>query len=186
MFPVELHGEKVTLTEYHPRDAQVRFAYFKDPEVYRYQTWEPTPNLEDAVQRVEQNYQHAQSEERREYVLAVTVEGRTVGEVGLLLADPKDRGAHVFYTLARGAWGRGYASEAAILTVRFGFERLQLHRICAQVHPNNAASIAIANQKLGMQFEGTQRHCEISTQGEFFDMNVYATLATDPHSWDGD
>lgn len=184
MFPVKITTERLVLREYEVSDAPTRFAYFSDPQVIRYQTLAVMPTLESAISRVTDNYQHAEGPNRQEYVFAVTVDDRVIGECGLLLGSEKDRGADVFYTLAHHSWGNGYASEAAIAAVRFGFETLGLHRIAATVHPDNAASIAIATRKLGMQFEGTHRQSQLGMQGEFFDMSTYATLESDAHPWD--
>jgi|HubBroStandDraft_6_1064221.scaffolds.fasta_scaffold632868_2 RimJ/RimL family protein N-acetyltransferase len=54
--------------------------------------------------------------------------------------------------LARAWWGRGLATEAALVAMRDGFERLGLQRIVAIAQPANTASIGIT-RKLGMRFE---------------------------------
>ena len=54
--------------------------------------------------------------------------------------------------LARDAWGRGLASEAARMALRDVFERSELDRIISVAMPDNAASIRIM-QKLGMKFD---------------------------------
>jgi len=46
----------------------------------------------------------------------------------------------VGYRLRFGAWGSGYATEAARVLVRYGFDDLGLHRIIGVTHPDNAAS----------------------------------------------
>jgi RimJ/RimL family protein N-acetyltransferase len=50
------------------------------------------------------------------------------------------------------AWGRGYATEAAVAVRDEAFERLQLETIVAVHHPANTASGRIM-EKLGMAFE---------------------------------
>ena len=54
--------------------------------------------------------------------------GRLIGEAGLqeLEAGPD---VEVGYTLGSGAWGRGYATEAATAVLRWGFAGLRLPRI---------------------------------------------------------
>jgi len=52
-----------------------------------------------------------------------------------------------FY-LARGFWGRGFASEAGRAFVDFGFDELKLKRIVTAVQVENAASIRVL-EKLG-------------------------------------
>jgi RimJ/RimL family protein N-acetyltransferase len=83
-------------------------------------------------------------------LLAVTERetGRLIGEAGLqYLEEGPD--IEVGYTLARAAWGRGYATEAAGAILRWGFAGLRLHRIVAVADPANAASLRVL-EKLGM------------------------------------
>ena len=63
------------------------------------------------------------------------------------------RTAEVGYTLARHAWGKGYAVEAATELVRYLFDDLGVTRIEAMLHPDNPAS-AMVLERVGMIFEG--------------------------------
>ena len=55
----------------------------------------------------------------------------------------------IAWRLARGAWGRGYATEAARLAVRDGFERCGLSEIVSFTVPANVRSIRVM-ERLGM------------------------------------
>lgn len=56
----------------------------------------------------------------------------------------------VGWRLARAAWGRGYATEAARAVLRFGFERLGLAEIVSFTTPLNRRSIAVM-ERLGLR-----------------------------------
>ena len=56
------------------------------------------------------------------------------------------------WRLARGAWGRGLATEAALAARDHAFETLGLPELIAIVHPENERSQAVA-RKLGMEVE---------------------------------
>jgi len=56
----------------------------------------------------------------------------------------------VLYALESGAWGMGYATEAARAAFRAGFEDLRLDRLIAGADGENAASIGVL-KKLGMK-----------------------------------
>lgn len=49
--------------------------------------------------------------------------------------------------------GQGYLSEGLGLVVRHAFERLRLHRLDAQIQPDNHASLRLV-QRLGFRYEG--------------------------------
>lgn len=58
----------------------------------------------------------------------------------------------VGYWLAKAAWGRGYATEAARALVRYGFETLGLSEIIGMVDARNAASARVL-QKTGLKYD---------------------------------
>ena len=55
----------------------------------------------------------------------------------------------VGWRLARDAWGRGYATEAARAALAFGFEEHAIEEILAIVDPGNERSLRVC-AKLGM------------------------------------
>jgi RimJ/RimL family protein N-acetyltransferase len=56
--------------------------------------------------------------------------------------------------LDRPFWGKGYATEAALASVRFGFEQFHLDHLIALVHPENLASRRVI-EKCGMAYVET-------------------------------
>jgi [ribosomal protein S5]-alanine N-acetyltransferase len=70
-----------------------------------------------------------------------------VGAAGLRPLE--DLGLEVFYGLAPGAWGRGFATEAARAVVEYALGPLGLTEVLAEVDEGNAASAAVL-RRLGM------------------------------------
>jgi len=58
-------------------------------------------------------------------------------------------GLEIFYSLAPGAWGHGYATEAARAVMEYGLGALALPEVLAEVDEGNAASVAVV-KRLGM------------------------------------
>jgi ribosomal-protein-alanine N-acetyltransferase len=56
----------------------------------------------------------------------------------------------VGWRLARGHWGRGYATEAARAALRFAFERLALEEVVSYTTPDNRRSLCVM-ERLGMR-----------------------------------
>lgn len=83
------------------------------------------------------------------------VEVRATGEfIGFTGLDPVDEdvpftGVEAGWRLARPAWGRGYATEAARAVVAFGFDSLALPEILAVTAAANLRSQAVMH-RLGM------------------------------------
>ena len=58
------------------------------------------------------------------------------------------------YAVAKGLWGNGLATEAALVFLDYAFEKLEPEKIVAVARPENAASRRVM-EKLGMNFVGT-------------------------------
>lgn len=86
-------------------------------------------------------------------VWAVTdkITGQFMGHCGLgPVAEAGE--IEVLYALGQSFWGRGFATEAARASVRFGFERAQLQRLIALAVPENIASRRVM-EHLGFTYE---------------------------------
>jgi RimJ/RimL family protein N-acetyltransferase len=70
-----------------------------------------------------------------------------VGTVGLRPLG--DDGLEIFYSLAPGSWGRGYATEAARAVVGHALGTLGLAEVLAEIDEGNTASVAVV-KRLGM------------------------------------
>ncbi|MEM1057251.1 MAG: GNAT family N-acetyltransferase [Bacteroidota bacterium] len=88
-----------------------------------------------------------------QWAIADAETDRMMGTCTLTSWDKDNRHAGIGFILAREFWGRGLATEAVRRVLRFGFEEMDLHRVEADVHPGNAASLALL-EKVGFQREG--------------------------------
>jgi RimJ/RimL family protein N-acetyltransferase len=76
-----------------------------------------------------------------------------IGDCGIVQSEidgqpENDLGYIIFHAF----WNRGYAAEAAEACKTYGFDRLKLHRICANMPVDHLASRRIA-EKIGMRLE---------------------------------
>ncbi|HFJ9328358.1 TPA: GNAT family N-acetyltransferase [Bacillus paranthracis] len=71
-------------------------------------------------------------------------------------------------------FNKGYASEAAQATLKYGFKEMKLHRIIATCQPQNIPSYRLM-EKIGMKREGYFRKC-IPHGNEWWDEYYYAIL----------
>lgn len=79
---------------------------------------------------------------------------KLIGTVNIQDIDWINRSAHVPILLGdKEAWGKGYASEARLLALKFAFEERGLHRIWALVLEDNIPSLKL-HEKCGYVKEG--------------------------------
>jgi ribosomal-protein-alanine N-acetyltransferase len=83
-------------------------------------------------------------------------EGRLIGQCGL---EEEGDLFELGYMLDKDYWGTGLATEAARAVLAHGFCTLELPRIWATAHAENAASRRVMD-KLGMTFRRSERHPE--------------------------
>jgi RimJ/RimL family protein N-acetyltransferase len=77
---------------------------------------------------------------------------RETGEpIGFCQATVRAADISVAYVLAPAAWGKGYAAEATSAVVTYLFGRYEVHRVKAEIHVDNHASIALV-KRLGFSF----------------------------------
>jgi len=75
-----------------------------------------------------------------------------VGDVVLFWRSRAHAGGELGYVFNPALGGRGYATEAANVMLRLGFEGLGLHRIVARIDERNESSVKLA-RRLGMRQE---------------------------------
>jgi [ribosomal protein S5]-alanine N-acetyltransferase len=109
---------------------------------------------------------------------AVRVDGRLAGQVTV---DNIVRGAlrsgHLGYWIDRSVAGRGLATLAVALVCDHAFGRVGLHRLQADIRPENARSQRLV-ERLGFTREGLLRRY-LDIDGDWRDHVSYALLAED-------
>lgn len=83
-----------------------------------------------------------------------TKEGKYIGNVGIHSIDWIHRRGLLGIIIGdKEEWGNGYAQEAESLIIKYAFQNLNLHKICAEIFENNIASQKAAF-KNGFKTEG--------------------------------
>ncbi len=116
--------------------------------------------------------------EDRGYAFSVfdIVGARIVGRVALSnVVRAAWQNATLGYWIAQRENGKGFATEAVKLVLRYAFEGAALHRVQAAVMPRNTASVRVV-EKAGMRHEGVSlRYLKIN--GVWEDHEMYAMTA---------
>jgi len=102
-----------------------------------------------------------------------------VGAISLRIEHAHKR-AEAGYWIGVPFWGRGYASEALVALIDFGFNHLGLNRIHASHLTRNPASGRVM-VKAGMKYEGRRRQHFLKWE-KFEDVELYGILRSDVSS----
>jgi RimJ/RimL family protein N-acetyltransferase len=177
--------DEPTLTLWTPRlclrsmrleDAADVARYRSDPEVARFQTWEPR-DVTEVVAFVRSQLVLQPNTPGSWYQLTIVkrLEGTVIGDCGLHFPDHETDQAEVGITLDRTYHRQGYATEALAAVLSYLLDDLGKHRVYARVDPRNQASISLL-ERLGMRYEGRLRET-VRLRGEWADDLMYAILA---------
>jgi RimJ/RimL family protein N-acetyltransferase len=148
--PLPLRTERLLLRPATPDDVEPMLAVLSDPEVVRYLSG-TTSTREEVEGRIQRKMAHQAEHGFSTWTVEVTQTGEVIGDTGLQLLEQTGPEVEIGWRIARRHWGRGYATEAALAALVFGFEEIGLERIVAVAHPENVASIRVM-EKIGLTF----------------------------------
>ena len=122
------------------------------------------------------SYLFSLGERKAGFFARTAAEGTLVGWLNLSeIVRGNFRSAYCGYCGYARSAGRGYMTEALGLVVREAFTTLKLHRVEANIQPDNAPSIALA-KRVGFELEGhSPRYLKIG--GRWRDHDRYAVRA---------
>jgi RimJ/RimL family protein N-acetyltransferase len=128
-----------------------------DPVGVRY-TWRQPPTPERVAAEADRILRCWQVHGFGPWAVIEKRSGAWIGKVGLDVLDdwPEDPKVEVGWVLDRAWWGQGLATEAAIASVHFAFDTLDMKRIISVTRPANTASRRVM-EKTGLVYQGTRK-----------------------------
>eukprot|EP01030_Chromulinospumella_sphaerica_P010250 gene10250-10055_t len=178
--PVQLHTARLTLRFLDQNDTAAMYALFSDAAAVRYWScpaWQDMSAARDYIAQTLKNYADGTA---LRWALVNGAQA-VVGVVTLYHFDQQNSRCDVGYMLARPYWGQRYMQEALKAVFDYAFGTLGLHRIEADIHPDNAASVRLL-QGLRFRLEGHLRE-RWFVDGEISDSLILGLLARD---WQSD
>ena len=155
-------------------DASFFFDMFSNSEVMRYWSAPPMSDRSQAELWVEEAVRSYDRGQWFPLVAARVEDEAPIGYCSLHSFHFESRRAELGYALAHPYWGAGYMHEALCAVVDFAFGQLSLHRLEADLDPENAAS-ARTVERLGFVREGHLRERWI-VDGTITDSWIYGLL----------
>ena len=148
-----IQTKHLMLRPLEPNDAGVLHRIYQSEGVLRYFPNPVSPPLEKIQRFIAGQQMHWEKHGYGDWGVVPVGEGEIIGWAGLQFLPELDE-TEVGFLLDRPFWGKGYATEAALASVQFGFERFSLDHIIALVHPDNLASRRVI-EKCGMSYVET-------------------------------
>ena len=146
---ITLETARLKLKEFCLEDAHHLFDLNSDPDVTRY-VGSGAYNSIDEVYDFINNYDQYKKYKMGQLNMFEKRTGEYVGWCGLKYVEDDDY-VDLGYRLLNKHWGKGYATEASIACLDYGFNTLNLSRIVGTAMKENAASINVF-KKLGLKY----------------------------------
>ena len=142
-----LSTERLVLRPVTADDHAALLAHWTQPDVRRFLFDGAAPSAAEVAETIEESIGDFVARGFGVWLIELDTAAGLVGTAGLRPLGGS--GLEIFYSLAPGAWGHGYATEAARAVVEYGLGPLGLPEVLAEVDEGNAASVAVL-KRLGM------------------------------------
>jgi RimJ/RimL family protein N-acetyltransferase len=152
-----LETQRLRLRPFRATDVEDYAALYADPEVLRYlgsgpEPWDPGRSWRHMAFVVG----HWQLRGAGMWAVEQKETGAFMGVIGFA-APAGWPGFELAWILARRWWGNGYATEGARAALVYAFTVLGKDRIISLIHPENQASIRVA-ERIGERLQGRIHH----------------------------
>ncbi len=149
-----IETKRLVLRTWQDSDLMPMCAINQDPLVMEY--FPSTGNLKQTRDHIKRIQTHQDKYGYSLYAVELKQTGDMIGFVGLLHRTKEEFDApfipatEIGWRLSSKHWNKGYATEAALAVLEFGFTQLGLHEIVSFANVNNKASRRVM-EKIGLQ-----------------------------------
>jgi RimJ/RimL family protein N-acetyltransferase len=156
-----IETDRLLLREITLSDVEGFWELDSDPEVHQFLGNQPVTNKEQCVEMI--NFIRKQYLENGigRWAVILKSTNQFIGWAGFKLIKEETNGHINYYDLGyrllKQFWGQGYATEAAIALVNYGFKNLNLNEVIAIADTRNISSINVM-KKAGLKFIGKFMH----------------------------
>lgn len=175
--PPPLTTDRLILRKLGVNDTKDMFEYSSDPDVTRYLTWKPHPNIRH-TNRYLKGIDAAYADSRCfDWAITIKNTGKMIGTCGYTSFDFELDSVEVGYVLNPRYEGYGLMTEALGCVLNYAFGHLKARRAEGRFMVGNEKSRAVM-ERCGMKFE-TVRNGALYHDGRYIDVGLCSVLAED-------
>lgn len=154
---IHIETERFILRDLEESDAEGMFQLDSDPDVHEFLGKKPIKTLEEARQTIDFVRKQYVKNGIGRWAIIDKKTGDFIGWTGLKYEENLRQEFNYYdlgYRLRKKYWGRGIATETALTSLAYGFEKLDLQEIGAAADVDHLISNHIL-QKVGLRFFDT-------------------------------
>jgi len=164
-----LPGKTVDLRATRESDLETLRQAGNDPQV-----WKTLREFYPSTPQDEREYVRGAQENESRVMFTIASNDRPVGRIDLRGLSDRTGDATTSYFIVPDQSGRGYATEAVGLILKYGFDQLRLHRITSYAMEFDEGSRRVL-EKNGFSREGTKRDAAF-VNGMYCDVELWGLL----------
>ena len=151
-----LETERLILRPLEISDAEAMFAMDNNPNVHKYLWQQPTQELNETIKIIKMVQKQYEENKIGRFATIIKETSEFIGWTGIKFVNNHvENGNTNFYDygyrLNEKFWNKGFATEASIGWLDYGFNQMKIHEMNAYTHAENGASNHVL-QKVGFNF----------------------------------
>ena len=176
VFP-ELESKRLLFRNFLLSDSKELFLIRSDDDVMRFMDISRMESINDSEKWIQTVWEDFKNENGITWGIIDKSSNRFVGYFGFWRMIPEHCRAEIGYALNPKYWSNGYMTESLKTITKYGFGKIKLHSIEANVNPNNKSSIKLL-EKIGFKKEAYFRENYLFNN-KFNDSIIYSLLEKD-------
>ena len=153
---LQLETNRLLLRPLELQDAEAMFEMDKNPEVHKYLWQKPTKTIDENIKVIEMVQKQYNENNIGRFATILKESNEFIGWTGIkFVNDHIENGNTNFYDygyrLNEKFWDKGFATEASLAWLEYGFNKMKIDVMNAYTHFENGASNHIL-QKVGFNF----------------------------------
>ncbi len=151
-----IETERLILRPFELSDAKELFEMEQIPDVHKYLWQKPITDISEVHDYIKMVQKQYSERGIGRFSTIIKETGELIGWTGIkFVNDHMENGNTNFYDygyrLNEKFWNKGYATEASIAWLNYGFKEMKINKMNAYTHAENGASNHVL-QKVGMKF----------------------------------
>jgi len=176
VFP-ELETRRLLFRKILLSDSKDLYLIRSDDDVMRFMDITKMNSINDSEKLIQSVWEDFKSESGITWGIVEKSSNNFIGYFGFWRMIPEHCRAEIGYALNPEYWSNGYMTETVKTLVEYGFSKIKLHSIEANVNPDNMSSIKLL-EKIGFKKEAYFRENYLFNN-KFYDSIIYSLLEKD-------
>lgn len=171
----ELETERLILRKIVDEDAEMLYRnIYNNFDYYKYYYQLPFNTFEEYKSLVEKYKEWYANGNHFRWGVVLKDSNEMIGLIQLHTKDNLNNHCKIGWIIGYNYTNKGYAKEAIKKVIDFGFNKLNYHRIDAEIVENNIPSIKLA-ESIGMHYEST-REDDYKLLDKYYNQRIYTII----------